>query len=912
LWFKLILIELLPVKRADEPIDDETAKLVHTLQLHQIELEFQNNELLLAKERAEQAIEKYAELYDFAPLGYFTLSRNSEIVELNLRGSQLLGRERSRLKNVRFDFFISEDSKPAFSQFLENVFTVNSQVSCEVTLLVNNLSPVCAHLSCRLSKSGESCLLTAVDITERKIREDELKRSRILMRASLESQKDMILLSIDLEYRYLYFNTAHSSLMKSAYNIDIKVGMNILECINSEGGRALTKKQYDRVFRGDSHSLVWKFSNHDQNFYESLFNPIFNENKEIVGATTFSRNITDRKRAEEKLRENKARLDKTEEIAQLGSWELNLQSGLLTWSDEVYRIFGLMPQEFAASHAGFLESVHPEDRDAINAAYFGSIQDDQAGYEIEHRVIRRNTGEIRYVLEKCEHFRDASGAIVRSIGMVQDITERKKIENALRESEEIFRCFMEFSPIYVFFKDHNIRTIRLSRNFESMLGKPLPELLGKNMNELFPSALAESMVADDLKILNEGNVLSVEEELNGRFYSTIKFPILIDGTPQFLAGYSMDITEQKQAEQLLKQSEAQITALLAAIPDMIFVQNKEGVYIDYHGSKSAELYVQPDAFIGKHVRDVLPVDVVNQFELASEIAAGTNQVQLIEYSLLLPQGRKYFESKIVAYGGDKILSIVRDVSPYREAEEIIKLKNAALLEINVEKDKFFSIIAHDLRGPFSGLLGLTESMAKKLPDMTLNEIQHITFLMRNSATHLFRLLGNLLEWSCMQRGLIVFDPKSFLLQPRIAESMVLNFEAASKKEIDFSCEIPGDLKAFADENMFDSIIRNLLSNAVKYTSKGGKITLSAKHSADRFVEIALRDTGIGMSNNLIDHLFRIDIQSNRKGTAGEYSTGLGLIICKDFIERHGGKLHIESEEGKGSTFRFTLPDKKKK
>jgi PAS domain S-box-containing protein len=140
----------------------------------------------------------------------------------------------------------------------------------------------------------------------------------------------------------------------------------------------------------------------------------------------------------------------------------------------------------------------------------------------------------------------------KTVAVARDITERKEAEKSLLQSEEIFNQFMLNSPIYVFFKDDQIRSLRLSRNFEQMLGRPLEELLGKTMDELFPSALAKSIVADDLKILNEGKHIEVEEELNGRYYFTIKFPIIIEGKPTYLAGYTMDITDRKLADDLIK------------------------------------------------------------------------------------------------------------------------------------------------------------------------------------------------------------------------------------------------------------------------------------------------------------------------------------------------------------------------
>lgn len=151
---------------------------------------------------------------------------------------------------------------------------------------------------------------------------------------------------------------------------------------------------------------------------------------------TIMRDITERKQAEQALRENERRLTRAEEIAHLGSWELDLQNNRLTWSDEVYRIFGLQPREFAATYEAFLEAVHPDDREAVDAAYSASIQAGQDSYEIEHRVVRPSSGEVRIVYEKCEHFRNPEGQIVRSVGMVHDITERRHAEENLKAYAE--------------------------------------------------------------------------------------------------------------------------------------------------------------------------------------------------------------------------------------------------------------------------------------------------------------------------------------------------------------------------------------------------------------------------------------------------------------------------------------------
>ena len=132
-------------------------------------------------------------------------------------------------------------------------------------------------------------------------------------------------------------------------------------------------------------------------------------------------------------------------------------------------------------------------------------------------------------------------------------------------------------------------------------------------------------------------------------------------------------------------------------------------------------------------------------------------------------------------------------------------------------------------------------------------------------------------------------------------------ESAKSKGIEIACNVPVEIEVFADNHILQTVIRNLVSNAVKFTPKGGKISVSAEATSDKGVQISIKDTGIGMSPKMVDNLFRLDVQTNRKGTEGEPSTGLGLMLCKEFVEKHGGKIWVESEEGNGSTFYFTLP-----
>jgi signal transduction histidine kinase len=266
--------------------------------------------------------------------------------------------------------------------------------------------------------------------------------------------------------------------------------------------------------------------------------------------------------------------------------------------------------------------------------------------------------------------------------------------------------------------------------------------------------------------------------------------------------------------------------------------------------------------------------------------------------------------KALKYGGVDYIT-----KPFR-AEEIsarvkthIKLRRQSieLQELNVTKDKFFSIIAHDLRGPMGGFMGLTDLLTEELSNMSMAEIQEFLGSMRESATNLFKLLENLLQWARVQQGGIIFNRERVLFRPIVIESLELIRESAKKKGITIISDISEELEVFADSNLLQTVIRNLVSNAVKFSARGGTVNISAKTTEDDSVEISVKDMGIGMNREMIETLFRIDVKNGRPGTEGEQSTGLGLLLCKEYIEKHGGHIRVESEVGKGSVFTFNIP-----
>ncbi len=248
-----------------------------------------------------------------------------------------------------------------------------------------------------------------------------------------------------------------------------------------------------------------------------------------------------------------------------------------------------------------------------------------------------------------------------------------------------------------------------------------------------------------------------------------------------------------------------------------------------------------------------------------------------------------------------------DITNYKRAEDEIKLKNEELTVLNKTKDKFFSIIAHDLRAPFNTLLGLTSLLSDELSDLTPTQIREYVDSLKNSANNAYCLMEGLLDWSRMQQGAVSCNPEPIDLEPLIEQSIIIALEQATAKNIQITYELNSGITVYADLNMLKFIIRNLLNNAIKFTPDMGNIVIEGRIVDDDNVEISVRDNGIGMSRSIAADLFQIDKQVSRRGTNSETGSGLGLVLCKEFVDKLNGKIWVESEENKGTTFFISIP-----
>jgi signal transduction histidine kinase len=268
----------------------------------------------------------------------------------------------------------------------------------------------------------------------------------------------------------------------------------------------------------------------------------------------------------------------------------------------------------------------------------------------------------------------------------------------------------------------------------------------------------------------------------------------------------------------------------------------------------------------------------------------------------------HFESIPHVLGNGDIIwtGTLSDISEHKNAELEIALKNQELQKLNADKDRFISILGHDLRSPFNALLGLSELLKENIQEYHIDEIKDIVGDINKTAQNTFNLLEDILVWARAQQGKIPFKPQNLNFTDISKNVLEILKPSAYAKNIAINYSATYHLNVFTDAEMLKTVLRNLVSNAIKFTNNGGAININAEQNSEN-VTISVLDNGIGIAPDSLAKLFDVGQVMTTTGTAEETGTGLGLLLCKEFVEKHGGKIWVESEVGKGSEFKFTLP-----
>jgi PAS domain S-box-containing protein len=497
----------------------------------------------------------------------------------------------------------------------------------------------------------------------------------------------------------------------------------------------------------------------------------------------------------------------------------------------------------------------------------------------------------------------------------ENITERKKAENENERIQKLLEDSQRIGKIGGW--EVNLDTMELKWTREMYHIHEVDLTFKPTVDQRVNFYTPESLPILDQAFQNameQGGSYEVDSEIitakgNRRSVKSIGE---VDIKNRRVFGLFQDITERKQAEKALKESEHRfrnnmehvklISVMLDTNGNITFANN---YFLQLTGWQREEIIGQNwfEIFIPSELKlsQILYPENSNSIvptNNENEILTRTGERRLIEWSNTILHD---------SFGNNSgIAGIGVDITDRKLAEAELKIKNEQLIELNATKDKFFSIIAHDLKTPFSGILGFSEILKDEARNLDIDSIEDYADILHSTAKQTFKLLENLLDWARIQQGGFHFEPKTisynYLLKTEI-EGLKYN---ADRKNITLENGTVQEITFTADEKMLSTVLRNLISNAIKFTPKGGKINIEARSKVDH-VEVSISDTGVGMEKETLQKLFKIETSFTSRGTENEKGTGLGLLLCKEFVEKHGGTIWVDSEKGKGSTFSFSIP-----
>jgi PAS domain S-box-containing protein len=372
-----------------------------------------------------------------------------------------------------------------------------------------------------------------------------------------------------------------------------------------------------------------------------------------------------------------------------------------------------------------------------------------------------------------------------------------------------------------------------------------------------------------------------------------------------------DITEREIVEQKLQSSEMRYRRLFETAKDGILILDAyNGQIVDVNPYLIEILGYSYEELLGKELWEIGIFKNIEESKTAFLELQNKGYIRFEDMPLETKSGKPInveYVSNVYLVDKAKVIQCnIRDISDRKRAEENLKESENRLRELNATKDKFFSIIAHDLKSPFTSIIGLSELLAEQVSNNDYNGIGEYANMIQASSWHAMDLLTNLMEWSRSQTGRMEFKPVNIDLVELIEEASALLQESANQKNIIISKYLPARLLWSADRSMINTILRNLISNAIKYTNPDGKIDISAIQG-DKELTISVSDDGVGITDDNLKKLFLIEVCSSSRGTRDEEGTGLGLILCKEFVLKHHGKIWAESVPGEGSRFTFTIP-----
>ncbi len=547
--------------------------------------------------------------------------------------------------------------------------------------------------------------------------------------------------------------------------------------------------------------------------------------------------------------------------------------------------------------------------------FFGLFQDSDKVHDFEC-LHKRKDGSTLWISESVRIIRDTQGKVKCLQGFVLDITARKQAEKANLESEERFRQMFTNAPMPYQSLDEHGNFLDINQTFLDLLGYSRKEIIGRNFAEILHPDRKEHFRQNFPRFKAVEEIAGMEFEILKKDGSSIivffNGKIQRDSEGRFLRLHCIfqDLTHQKNTENYLQQ-------VLEATDDGIWdydLKNK----IFHYSERFAEMLgyqqgeinnfgwfcqqnIHPeDKSLFQEAFDNYVLGIASHYSTEFRLKTKSN-----DYIWVYARGRA-----IQRDASGKALRVVgahSDINKRKLLEQQLRKVNLQLQESLAEQDMFFSIIAHDLKSPMSGMLSLSRVMDHELETLTEHELHYITREMHKNARGVYNLLNDLLEWASLRKNNLKMSPSRVSLRNLLENSLEAASNAARQKGIVIQNNVPDQLFVHVDSNMINTVLRNLIFNAVKFSYRNGKIQCSASRS-NTVIQVSVQDQGTGMDEKVLNNLFSLAQKFSHPGTEGEKGTGLGMMLCKELIHKHDGRLWVESELHKGTTVYFTLPE----
>jgi PAS domain S-box-containing protein len=479
--------------------------------------------------------------------------------------------------------------------------------------------------------------------------------------------------------------------------------------------------------------------------------------------------------------------------------------------------------------------------------------------------------------------------------------------------------FLDLLPEIIFEVDKELTVSFLNDSCKRILGYDKHTFINKTL------PLEELVIPEDLsKIRRNLNNLFNGKATSGnsyRIYNSKKEIVTLEiynsiiknnGEINGIRSIAIDVSEKEAKQQKLSSKEKHYRLIYKNSPIPYQSLNLDGILLDINPAWESILSYSKDEVIGKEFVSLLHDDDKEKFKTYFLKFIEAGEINNIELRLIKKSNSIIyitFNGKIeYSKNRDFVRThcVFNDITSQKLAEKTLLESESRLRELNATKDKFFSIIAHDLKNPFNDLMGFSQLLDLNIEKYDNTKIKQFVNIIHQSSKLAYNLLENLLDWSRSQTGTLEFKPEKFLLNEIISENIDLLGSNAKNKNIKIFTEIDEESYVFADKNMIRTVLRNLISNAIKYTNQGGYIKIAAS-KVNTIYKLSISDNGIGISEKNLSKIFQIDESYSTPGTEREKGTGLGLILCDEFIDKNMGTIWAESELEKGSTFHITLP-----